>query len=99
MKHKVVYNTSFGGFNLSDEAVKWLIENARDEIKIFLAEKLKKVRELPKDEFIDGFMTPFNMASYALFENFNGNGLSRHDKDLVACVEALAMFDAKLKGM
>ena len=89
MKHKVVYNTSFGGFNLSEEAAKWLMENAREEVKVFLAEKLKKAEELPKDDFIDGFITPFNMACSALLDSFNGTGLTRHDKDLVACVEAL----------
>jgi hypothetical protein len=89
MKHKIVYNTSFGGFNLSKAAIEWLMENAREEVKVFLAEKLEKAKELTKDHFVDGFLTPFDIVGSALLDTFNGTGLPRHDKDLVACLEAL----------
>lgn len=85
--YKVVYNTCFGGFNISKEAVKWLKENARDEVKEFICDKLKKyeaeAETYEKDSLLT-FMSPIEFVGADL-KYF----LPRHDIDLVACVEAL----------
>lgn len=48
-KYKVAYNGSYGGFRLSDEAVKWLEQNAREEVKEFLAAERVRVTESRKN--------------------------------------------------
>lgn len=40
--NKVVYNACFGGFSLSVAAMKWLAENAREEIKVIAQDQLRK---------------------------------------------------------
>ena len=45
-KCKVVINTCYGGFGLSDEAVLWLEQNAKDEkLREFLKEERKKLSQ------------------------------------------------------
>lgn len=40
--NKVVYNACFGGFSISLAAMKWLAENAREEIQAIAKEQLRK---------------------------------------------------------
>lgn len=80
--NKVIYNACYGGFNLSEEAVKWLMENARDEIKEFLNKALDRAEE-------DDYTSKLESAWCALKYDFNKIGIQRHDKDLIACIEAL----------
>jgi hypothetical protein len=40
--NKVVYNACFGGFSISAAAMKWLVENGREEIKAIAEEQLRK---------------------------------------------------------
>ena len=46
--NKVVYNACFGGFSISLTAMKWLAENAREEIQAIAKEQLRKY---PNDKF------------------------------------------------
>ena len=87
--NKVVYNNCYGGFSLSEAAVKWLMENAREEIKQFLAKELKKIKESDKTDSLPQFTSQIERAGNRLMWDFREDGLPRHDKDLVACVEAL----------
>ena len=89
--HKVVYNTCYGGFNLSEAAVEWLRNNARDEVKEFICARLNKYEaeeeaeeETQEKDSLFSFMSPIEFVGADL-KYF----LPRHDKDLVACVEAL----------
>lgn len=41
-KNKVVYNDCFGGFEISLNAMEWLAENGRDEIKAIAKKYLQK---------------------------------------------------------
>jgi len=77
---KVVINTCFGGFELSEEAVKWLLENAEDQ----------SIRDYIIRDLAD------NSENYECVSMDLGYELSRHDKDLVRCVEALG---EKASGM
>jgi hypothetical protein len=86
MKHKVVFNNCYGGFGLSDAAITWLEQNAREEIRNFLANK--------RNEIITSAMSLYgqsieNVMSYSLIYDFNETGIQRHDVDLVRVVEAL----------
>lgn len=81
--NKVVYNNCYGGFSLSVEAVKWLHENARDEIKTFINKRLKDYADDCGESEI------YKICGYDLMSCFKENGLPRHDKDLVRCVETL----------
>lgn len=43
MSYKIVYNSCYGGFSLSLEAVTWLEENAKDEsVKAYIKEARKE---------------------------------------------------------
>lgn len=39
MKHKIVYNSDFGGYTLSDKAIDWLAEHGSERTKEFIAQK------------------------------------------------------------
>lgn len=89
--NKVVYNTCYGGFNLSEAAVDWLRKNARDEVKEFICARLKKYEaeeeaeeETHEKDSLFSFMSPIEFVGSDLIYF-----LPRHDRDLVACVEAL----------
>lgn len=91
-KNKIVYNNDYGGFNLSDEAVKWLEQNATDEnVREFLKKtrvEQVKAREKNKTAY---WGTVESSMGFRLMNSFNENGLPRHHKDLVAVVETLGM--------
>lgn len=84
-KCKVVINTCYGGFGLSDEAVLWLEQNAKDEkLREFLKEERKKLSQKKmKWDTVEGCM-----ASGLSFK-FCDNGIPRHHQDLVKVVETL----------
>ena len=82
--NKVVYNACFGGFGLSDKAVIWLEQNAREEIKHFL----KNVRNRETNNK-NRYGTVETSMGYSLIYDFHENGIKRHDSDLVKCVEVL----------
>lgn len=86
---KVVYNADFGGFGLSEAAINWLQANAREELRNFIKEKNKEYDAKP-----DEYLKTWESVSYAIRYDFNTKGISRHDKDLVACVEALGCEEA-----
>lgn len=79
----------YGGFNLSEAAVEWLRENARDEVKEFICDRLKKYEaeeETQEKDSLFSFMSPVGFVGADLI-----HFLPRHDRDLVACVEALGV--------
>ena len=84
-KCKVVINTCYGGFELSDEAVLWLEQNAKDKkLREFLKEKRKELsQKKSKFDTVESCM-----ASELLF-SFCDNGIPRHHPDLVKVVETL----------
>ena len=86
MMHKVVYNNCYGGFSLSDAAIAWLEQNAREEIRNFLANKRKEIIE--SGESLYG-QTIESVMKYSLIYDFNKTGIQRHDEDLVRVVEEL----------
>lgn len=76
--NKVVVNKCYGGFSLPDKAIEWLKENARQEIKDY-------IKSIEEDEELGP-----TYCSYALVYEFNdGEGIARHDSDLIRCVEKL----------
>lgn len=81
---KVVYNTDFGGFILSEAAINWLETNAREELRNFIKEKNKEYDAEP-----DEYLKTWERVEFAIRHDFNTKGIDRHDKDLIACVEAL----------
>lgn len=84
-KNKVVYNTSFGGFGLSDEAVRWLEYNAKDEkVRNFLQAERERVSKLDK-KGLYGF-TVENLMQSSLKYDFK---ILRHHPDLIKVVETL----------
>ena len=76
MKHKIVYNSDFGGFALSDKAINWLEEHGSDNTKKFIAQKRIEAKEVVA------------CKSFYVMNAVRGS-LERHDPDLVAVVEAL----------
>jgi len=82
--NKVVYNSCYGGFGISDEAVLWLEQNAREEIKEYL--KLKRAEAEKKTHL---WSTIEYDMGYSLVCYFHEDGIKHHDPDLVRCVEAL----------
>ena len=88
-KYKVAYNGSYGGFRLSDEAVKWLEQNAREEVKEFLAAERVRVTESRKNNNFAKFSTVEDLMCDALMYDFNESGMCRHDPDLIRVIEAL----------
>lgn len=83
--HKVVYNAEYGGFGLSDEAVRWLEYNAEDEeLRNFLQEERKRLSQKKSDwGSIEGCMQS------SLKYNFKEHGIPRHHPDLIKVVETL----------
>ena len=66
--NKVVINNCYGGFGLSEAALQWLKDNAKNESTRALVARVQD-------------------KEYGEYEV--SQTLARHDKDLVACVEAL----------
>ena len=83
---QVVYSNCFGGFGLSDKAIKWLEENACEETREYLAKR----REYWNHTGHSG-MTIEECMGYDLMYKYE---LPRHDADLVRCVETLGTEDA-----
>ena len=84
-KHKIVINACFGGFSLSDEAIKWLETNAKDKkLREFLAKERQKASKMSENERWGATIEEI-MAS-GLKYDFR---LPRHHKDLVKVVEIL----------
>lgn len=84
-KHKIVINTCFGGFSLSDEAVKWLETNAKDKkLREFLAKERQKASKMSENERWGA--TIEEIMESGLKYDFR---LPRHHKDLVKVVETL----------
>lgn len=85
-KQKVVYNACYGGFGLSREAIDWLEANAREEVREYIKER----REYYKANKYSR-LKEWESVSYDLMDDYDdsGFGMSRHDADLVKCVEAL----------
>jgi hypothetical protein len=79
VKHKIVYNSDFGGFALSDKAINWLSEHGSDKTKKFIAQK----RLEANGKTINDSTKIFYVMD--AIRNF----LDRHDPDLVAVVETL----------
>ena len=88
-KYKVAYNGSYGGFGLSDEAVKWLEQNAREEVKEFLAAERVRATESRKTDKWAKFSTVEDLMGGALMYDFQEDGMRRHDPDLIRVIEAL----------
>ena len=82
--NKVVYNSCYGGFSISDKAVLWLEQNAREEIREYL--KLKRAEAEKKTNL---WSTIESDMGYSLVYYFHEDGIKRHDPDLVHCVETL----------
>ena len=79
MKHKIVYNSDFGGYALSDKAIEWLEEHGADKTKRFIAQKRLEANEKTKNDSTKIFYVMDAVRGF----------LERHDPDLVAVVEAL----------
>ena len=79
MKHKIVYNSDFGGYSLSDKAINWLEEHGSDKTKKFIAQKRIEANEKTINNSTKIF---YVMDALRYF-------LERHNPDLVAVVEAL----------
>lgn len=88
-KYKVAYNGDYGGFALSDEAVKWLEQNAREEVKEFLAAERVRATESRKTDKWAKFSTIEDLMGGALMYDFQEDGMRRHDPDLIRVIEAL----------
>lgn len=88
-KYKVAYNGDYGGFGLSDEAVKWLEQNAREEVKEFLAAERVRATESRKTDKWAKFSTVEDLMGGALMYDFQEDGMRRHDPDLIRVIEAL----------
>lgn len=85
--HKVVYNAAYGGFGLSNEAVRWLEYNAKDkELRDFLQHEREELSTKKVDfdwDTIEGCM------QCSLKYDFKEHGIPRHHPDLVKVVETL----------
>ena len=88
-KYKVAYNGDYGGFALSDEAVKWLEQNAREEVKEFLAAERVRLTESRKNDKHASLSTLESAMGYSLLYDFHGDGMRRHDPDLIRVIKEL----------
>lgn len=89
-KYKVAYNYGYGGFALSDEAVKWLEQNAREEVKEFLAaERVRLGEQRKNDRYYASISTLEASMGYSLMYDFHEDGMKRHDPDLIRVIEEL----------
>lgn len=87
MGHKIVYNSCYGGYSLSNKAIDWLSEHGSERNRNFIAQKRIEAREIEdfgsaSQERIDNVTKFYVMDSVRSF-------LKIHDPDLVAVVEAL----------
>ena len=87
--YKVAYNGDYGGFSLSDEAVKWLEQNAREEVKKFLAAERVRLTECRKNDKYASLSTLEDAMGYSLMYDFHEDGMHRHDPDLIRVIEEL----------
>jgi hypothetical protein len=87
--YKVAYNGDYGCFTLSDEAVKWLEQNAREEVKEFLAAERVRLTESRKHDKYASLSTLENAMGYSLLYDFQEDGMRRHDPDLIRVIEEL----------
>ena len=86
--NKVVYNSKFGGFGLSDNAIIWLEQNAKDnELREFLKQARQEVSKIPEEKQW-GLSTEDMMQGKLMYE-FKENGIPRHHPDLINVVEIL----------
>ena len=46
MSHKIVYNSCYGGYSLSDKAIDWLSEHGSERTKNFIAQKRIEAKEI-----------------------------------------------------
>ena len=86
-RNKVVYNSCFGGFSLSDKAVIWLEQNAEDEeLRDFLqAERERACKEMKRDAYWK-LHTVESIMQSSLRYDFK---IPRHHPDLIKVVETL----------
>ena len=83
--HKIVYNSDYGTISLSPTAIKWLEENACDDIKKFIQETKEKIKNAVSEE--ESRLMPADaILSYQLLDVYK---IPRHHPDLVRCVEEL----------
>ena len=85
--NKIVYNNCYGGFSISDQAVKWLEENASEEdLRKYISNMRSKLERQRKDEKgeLDDFFSIEDEIAWKLKRR-----LPRHNLDLIKCVETL----------
>ena len=75
MKHKVIINKCYGGYGLSETAVKWLYENGTPYIK--------KRKEISNDANLKGYRVDDVVATDISYD------FPRHNLDIVRCVETI----------
>ena len=87
-RNKVVYNSCFGGFSLSDKAVIWLEKNAEDEeLRGFLKVKREEASKIPAKECWPSSVE--DIMQYSMRYDFKEHGIPRHHPDLIKVVEKL----------
>lgn len=87
-RNKVVYNSCFGGFSLSDKAVIWLEQNAEDEeLREFIKVKREEASKIPAKERWTSSVEDIMQSS--LRYDFKEHGIPRHHPDLIKVVEKL----------
>ena len=87
MSHKIVYNSCYGGYSLSDKAIDWLSEHGSERTKNFIAQKRIEAKEI--EDFTSASQERiYNVAKFYVMDAVR-SFLKRHDPDLVAVVEAL----------
>ena len=87
MKHKIVYNSCYGGYSLSNKAIDWLSEHGSERAKNFIAQKRIEVKE--RDDFSSASQERIDNVNKFYVMDAVRSFLKRHDPDLVAVVEAL----------
>ena len=87
MSHKIVYNSCYGGYSLSDKAIDWLSEHGSERTKNFIAQKRIEAKEI--EDFTSASQERiYNVTKFYVMDAVR-SFLKRHDPDLVAVVEAL----------
>ena len=87
MSHKIVYNSCYGGYSLSDKAIYWLSEHGSERTKNFIAQKRIEAKE--KEDFSSASQERiYNVTKFYVMDAVR-SFLKRHDPDLVAVVEDL----------
>lgn len=79
---KLVINKCYGGFGLSEAAVRWMRAQGDKEA---LPNSDGGMCTLPGESFSDGTVNDFAW----LTDGFGGRGMTRHNPILVQCVKAL----------